>query len=87
MTAQVLDEFQVLGKYRVCVLDAPACLDPHAFYRINGEVYEPVPIHSRKAGDTMPRNYIAFRSTKVFKGATVEFLRRSDYLRLVPRAV
>ena len=74
MTAQVMDDFQVLQCYRVMVLDRNACLDPSARYRINGEVYNPVRIHSQKESDTMPRNYIAIRSTKVFSGAAVEFI-------------
>ena len=87
MRAQILDEFLVLGKYRVCVLDQQACLKPHTRYRIGERVYEPVCIHSGSADDTMPRNYIAIRTTESFRGNTVEFLRRSDYLRLLPRAV
>ena len=74
MTAQIIDDFQVLQRYRVMVLDRDACLDEPARYRINGQVYDPVPIHSRKSGDTMPKNYIAIRSTQVFKGAAVEFI-------------
>lgn len=74
MTAQIMDDFQVLEKYRVMVLDRDACFEPPTRYRINGEVYDPVCIHSQKENDTMPRNYIAIRSTQVFKGAAVEFV-------------
>ena len=74
MTAQVMDDFQVLQRYRVMVLDRDAWPESSTRYRINGEVYDPVCIHTRKANDTMPRNYIAIRSTQAFKGATVEFL-------------
>ena len=75
MQAQIMDDFQVLQRYRVMVLDREACLEPPARYRINGEVYDPVCIHSKSRTDTMPRNYIAVRSTKSFKGAAVEFIR------------
>ena len=74
MTAQVMDDFQVLQRYRVMVLDREAGLEDADYYRIDGEVYAPVRIHSHKAGDTMPRNYIAIRSTRNLKGATVEFI-------------
>lgn len=74
MRAQIMDDFQVLQRYRVMVLDRDACLEPPSRYKINGALYDPVCIHSRKAGDTMPRNYIAIRSTESFKGAAVEFI-------------
>jgi len=74
MTAQVMDDFQVLQRYRVMVLDRDICPDTPAYYRINGEIFDPVRIHSRKDGDTMPRNYIAIRSTNSFKGSSVEFV-------------
>ena len=74
MTARIMDDFQVLQRYRVMVLDRDACPEESARYKINGEIYDPVRIHSRKESDTMPRNFIAIRSTKVFKGAAVEFV-------------
>lgn len=74
MTAQIMDDFQVLQRYRVMVLDRDITPEPPAGYRINGQLFEPVPIHSQKSGDTMPRNYIAIRSTDAFKGSCVEFL-------------
>lgn len=74
MTAQVVDDFQVLRRYRVMILDRDACPEGSARYKINGQVYDPVRIHSRKSDDTMPKNYIAIRSTQVFKGAAVEFI-------------
>ena len=74
MTARIMDDFQVLQRYRVMVLDRDACMEESSRYRINGTVYDSVPIHSRSGSDTMPRNYIAIRSTASFKGAAVEFL-------------
>ncbi len=74
MTARIMDDFQVLQRYRVMVLDRDAYPAGNARYKINGEVFEPVPIHSGKESDTMPRNYIAVRSTGIFKGAAVEFI-------------
>lgn len=74
MTARIMEDFQVLQRYRVMVLDRDACLEASARYRINGAVYEPVRIHTQKASDTMPKNYIAVRSTESFKGASVEFV-------------
>ena len=73
MTARIMDDFQVLQRYRVMVLDRDAG-QQSSRYRINGTVYDSVPIHSRSGSDTMPRNYIAIRSTGSFKGAAVEFL-------------
>lgn len=74
MTARIMDDFQVLQRYRVMVLDRDAYPAGNSRYRINGEIFEPVPIHSGKESDTMPKNYIAVRSTGVFKGAAVEFI-------------
>lgn len=74
MTARIMDAFQVLQRYRVMVLDRDAYPAGNSRYRINGEIFEPVPIHSGKESDTMPKNYIAVRSTGVFKGAAVEFI-------------
>ena len=73
MTATIMDEFQVLKRYHALVLDREAAVEA-AGYRINGVLFDPVPIHSRKESDTMPRNFIAIRSTDSFKGAAVEFI-------------
>lgn len=74
MTAQVVDEFLVLEKYRVMVLDQDIQCEPQARYRINGEVFNPVRIHVQTHTDTIPLNYIAVRGTNSFKGSTVEFI-------------
>ena len=62
MTARIMDDFQVLQRYRVMVLDRDAG-QQSSRYRINGTVYDSVPIHSRSGSDTMPRNYIAIELT------------------------
>ena len=74
MTAQIMDDFQVLQRYCVMVLDREVCPEPPVRYRINGHIFDPVRIHSRSSSDTMPKNYIAIRSTDSFKGAAVEFV-------------
>lgn len=72
MTAQIVDEFLVLEKYRVMVLDQNVSSLPHVHYRINGETFDPITLHSKRS--TIPRNYIAIRSTQSFKGGAVEFV-------------
>ena len=74
MTAQVLDEFLVLEKYRVMVLDQDIPGGRWAQYPINGEVFDPVRIHVQTQSDTIPLNYIAIRGTNSFKGSIVEFI-------------
>lgn len=73
MTATIMDEFQVLQRYHVLVLDREASVEA-AGYRINGVLFDPVPIHSRKGNDTMPKNFIAIRYRGCFKGENVEFI-------------
>ena len=73
MTATIMDEFQVLQRYPVLVLDREAAAEA-AGYRINGVLFDPVPIHSRKENDTMPKNFIAIRYRGCFKGENVEFI-------------
>ena len=73
MTATIMDEFQVLQRYHVLVLDREAATEA-AGYRINGELFDPVPIPSRKENDTMPNNFTATRSRGCFKGENVEFI-------------
>lgn len=65
--AQVIGEFQVLGRYHVMILDQEA---PQGRYRINGRTFEPVELG--RVG--IPGNYIAVRSTESFRGAMVEFV-------------
>ena len=73
MTATIMDEFQVLQRYHVLVLDREAAVEA-AGYRINGVLFDPVPIHSRKENDTMPKNFIAIRYRGCFKGENAEFI-------------
>ena len=73
MTATIMDEFQVLQRYHVLVLDREASVEA-AGYRINGVLFDPVPSHSRKENDTMPKNFIAIRYRGCFKGENVEFI-------------
>ena len=73
MTAKIMDDFQVLHRYRVMVLDRDALPDSSC-YKINGVLFDPVPIHSRKETDTMPKNYIAIRYKGCLKGQSVEFI-------------
>lgn len=72
MTATIMDEFQVLQRYHVLVLDREAAEADG--YRINGVLFDPVPIHSQKENDTMPKNFIAIRYSGCFKGENVEFI-------------
>ena len=72
MTATIMDEFQVLQRYHVLVLDREAAEADG--YRINGVLFDPVPIHAREGNDTMPKNFIAIRSRGCFKGENVEFI-------------
>lgn len=74
MTAQVVDEFLVLERYRVMVLDRDIQGKPHVRYRINGEVFDPIKIHAQTHADTIPLNYIAVRGTNSFRGSRVEFI-------------
>ena len=74
MTAQVVDEFLVLEKYRVMVLDQDIPGGRWAHYQINGEVFDPVRIHVQTQADSIPLNYIAVKGTDSFKGSTVEFI-------------
>lgn len=72
MIAKVVDEFQVLGRYKVMVLDREVCSEPPAHYRIGGQLFDPIRLHRRSVSDTIPLNYIAVRSTGSFKGLAVE---------------
>ncbi len=74
MSAHVIDDFQVLGRYRVMVLDRDVCGESHASYRINGQTYHPIALHQRRNTNDIPLNYIAIRSTESFKGASVEII-------------
>lgn len=74
MTAQVVDEFLVLDKYRVMVLDQEIRCKPNEHYRINGETFAPVRIHVQTHSDSIPLNYIAVKSKSSFKGSNVEIV-------------
>ena len=73
MTAQIMDEFQVLQRYHVLVLDRDAVPDSSC-YKISGVLFDPVLIHSKEESDTMPKNFIAIRYKGCFKGESVEFV-------------
>ena len=75
MTAYVVDEFLVLEKYRVMVLDRDVEMAPHDHYRINGKLFDPVMLHIHKRDMTIPMNYIAIKTTASFKGSAVEFVK------------
>ena len=70
-TARVVDEFLVLGRYRVMVLDRE--VEKNRRCRINGETFEPM--HLGKSG--VPGNYVALRTTDSFAGAAVQFVRET----------
>lgn len=74
MTAHVVDEFLVLEKYRVMVLDRDVQCNLQAHYRINGKLFDPIKIYGQAKTDTIPLNYIAVKGTSSFKGSTVEFV-------------
>lgn len=69
MSHKVIEEWFLLGRYRVLKLDHAAC-SPCACYRINGKVYEPK-MHSAEASLS---NFIAIKTPESFLGAAVEFL-------------
>ena len=74
MTAHVVDEFLVLEKYRVMVLDRDVEITPHDHYQINGKLYDAVMLHIHKRDMTIPMNYIAIKATESLKGFAVEFV-------------
>ena len=74
MKAHIVDEFLVLNKYRVMVLDKNIRRRNYDRYRIGGKLFEPVPLHGSRLRDPIPRNYIAVKGTASFKGAAVELM-------------
>ncbi len=69
MIAHVIDEFQVLRNYTVMILDRD--MDSGTVgYRIDGQVYAPVRLGATTV--PIPRNYIAVRARRSFKGLAVE---------------
>lgn len=69
MVAHVIDEFQVLRDYTVMVLDCDIDVGT-ARYRIDGQIYVPVRLGATTV--PIPRNYLAVRSRRSFKGFAVE---------------
>lgn len=69
MVAHVIDEFQVLRDYTVMVLDRET-EDGTACYRIDGQIYIPVRLGATTV--PIPRNYLAVRARRSFKGSAVE---------------
>ena len=68
MSHKVIDEWFLLGRYRVLKLDGAAkrgC----AGYRINGRLYLAKPLREAEL-----ENYIAIRTEESFLGAAVEFI-------------
>ena len=68
MPHRVIDEWFLLGRYRVLKLDR-AVSDCGTRYRINGKIYEPKMRH--EAGLC---NFIAIKTPESFLGAAVEFI-------------
>lgn len=71
MVARVIDEFRVLKDYMVMVLDCEV-KDQPAGYRIDGQLYTPVPLGATTV--PIPGNYIAVKTKRSFKGASVELV-------------
>lgn len=71
MVAHVIDEFRVLKDYIVMVLDQEV-EDDKICYRIDGQTYAPVSLGATTV--PIPRNYIAVKTNRSFKGSSVEFV-------------
>lgn len=69
MVAHVIDEFQVLTEYIVMVLDREV-EGSNICYRIDGQTYTPIRLGATTV--PIPRNYIAVKAKKSFKGSSVE---------------
>ncbi len=74
MSYIVVDEWVLLGKYRLLQLDRDIECKAHAKYLINGTMYEPEYLHMRPLTRTEPLNYIAIKTTESFLGASVELI-------------
>ena len=74
MKARIVDEFLVLNKYRVMVLDKKVRRKNYGQYRIGGQFFDPVPLHGSRLQDPIPKNYIAVKGTASFIGAAVELV-------------
>lgn len=69
MVAHVIDEFRVLKDYMVIILDQEVERG-NICYRIDGQTYAPVRLGATTV--PIPRNYIAVKAKKSFKGSSVE---------------
>lgn len=74
MSAHVVDEVLVLGKFRLLVLDRDVLEGTYSKYRIGKSEYTPVVLNARPSTGTNPQNYIAIKTTESFLGATVELM-------------
>ena len=74
MPYTVVDEWVLLGKYRLLQLDRDIECKAYAKHLINGEIYEPEYLHIHPLTGTVPLNYIAIKTTESFLGASVEFV-------------
>ena len=74
MLYTVVDEWVVLGKYRVMQLDRDVVCGPRAKCLIKGKVYDPEYVHIHPLPGTVPLNYIAIKTTESFLGASVAFV-------------
>lgn len=72
MVAHVIDEFQVLKDYMVMILDREVSQSSRDSCRIDGQTYVPVRLGATTV--PIPRNYIAVKARKSFKGSSVEFV-------------
>ena len=70
MSHRVIEEWFLLGRYRVLKLDR-AVSGTCTQYRINGKFYEPKNLNS---ADADLCNFIAIRTPESFLGAAVEFV-------------
>ena len=68
MPHKVIDEWFLLGRYRVLKLDR-AVSDCGTRYRINGKIYEPKMCREADLG-----TFIAIKTAESFLGAAVEFI-------------
>lgn len=68
MVAHVIDEFHVLRDYTVMVLDRE--VEDSICCRIDGQTYAPIYLGS--ATVPIPRNYLAVKARRSFKGHAVE---------------
>ena len=68
MSPKVIEEWYLLGRYRVLKLDR-AVSGSGSRYRINGKIYEP-----KVLTEASLSNFIAIRTRDSFLGASVELI-------------